>query len=506
MRLKRTKAVLAALSAAVLVLSFGCKAEKPSDTQYDVEITFWESGHGSEFIKNIAAAFNDKYPEYKASVTLTTVAKAVPVNADALGDTTDLYMMVFPSYMGHTKSLEPLDDVVSHRPDGEGKKTIGEKIGATVLGSMSTDEGAAYALPYATAVTGIVYNQSVFTAKGYAVPRTSTELLNLAERMKEDGYVPFNYYMAYAQYLYSVWIAQMGGADAYFDIKQGTYTDADGVKSERDIRSFTDYAPGSPRYETLREARRLMSPAGYVLNGASTMTHTATQTYFLNGQGLMMFNGNWVENEMKSSPTNIEFRMMKIPVLSAIRAQCPSIESDRELSALIAAIDAGSGAPAGEGYDVSAEDYNRVAAARKVVYAETSQFSAFIPRYSNAIPAAKTFLKYYYSDEAMRVAAAANHMSVPVALSDGEIDTDGWSEFSKSCNALAENEYTPVFDIRRSPLNYRGGLGNLFYYHPTLYLTYSQNPADILSLSDFINKETLYWQQNWQTYMRNAGY
>ena len=46
------------------VFATGCNNNQTADSATDIEITFWRSGMGDEFMKDIIAAFKVKYPEY----------------------------------------------------------------------------------------------------------------------------------------------------------------------------------------------------------------------------------------------------------------------------------------------------------------------------------------------------------------------------------------------------------------------------------------------------------
>ena len=125
----------------------------------------------------------------------------------------------------------------------------------------------------------------------------------------------------------------------------------------------------------------------------------------------MMVCGSWLTNEMGElypDGPNSELRMMRTPVISAIRKHCDSIQDDNELAALVRAIDNGVDQLEGEGYSVSQEDYDRVKDARSLCYIGAEAMTGVVTKNARNKQLAKLFLKYLYSDEGIMLHAGAN--------------------------------------------------------------------------------------------------
>ena len=139
-----------------------------------------------------------------------------------------------------------------------------------------------------------------------------------------------------------------------------------------------------------------------------------------------MYNGSWMFNEMQlqfPNGTDSDFKMMKVPVISAIREKCPTISDDKELAALVRAIDGGATSCSGEGYDVSEEDFACVKKARNFYYAGAESASAVIPVRARNKTIAKRFLEVMYSEESiMRHAEAKAGNVLPVKSSEFKRD------------------------------------------------------------------------------------
>ena len=64
--MKKTMSMaLAGVLSLASVFAAGCGKKSVPDTATDIEITFWRSGMGDAYIKEIEKAFEAKYPEYE---------------------------------------------------------------------------------------------------------------------------------------------------------------------------------------------------------------------------------------------------------------------------------------------------------------------------------------------------------------------------------------------------------------------------------------------------------
>jgi N-acetylglucosamine transport system substrate-binding protein len=499
--------VLAAIALAA-VFPAGCAAPKAPDTPYDLEIQMWKSGVGSDYVKKINEEFRKAHPEITIHLTETASMAAMAPLADTRDNTVDLYFTAYAGFLAYKQWLEPLGDVAAARPDGEGKATIGEKFGGLIDLLMPPDaEGNLYTLPYAATVNGIAYNADVFAQKGYKPPRTTDELQDLCDDMISDRYTPFIYFHEYWQYLFSPWIAQLEGLDRYYELFESIYTDENGVKHPNDLRAARDYAPGSGRYESLKVLRELLGRKDNSYYGASTMSHTVSQTYFLNGAALMLPNGSWMENEMKdvSTAQRLNAGMMKVPVISALGKKLGITET--QLRAAVALADGEATAQETAVADALTEGQREaVRTARQMLSSQSTGLTALIPNYSNAKAAAKEYLKFYYSDQGMKIMAETTHMPLPLTLSaDVPIDRSSWSNFSKDCYRLSQ-EMTLIHEVLRSKIQYSGGVHRWFYNANVAQLfAYSQNTADMYELDAFIKLQQDNWTNYWPVVMDAIG-
>lgn len=499
--------VLALLLGAVMLMIgiLGCSGKTPN-TESDLEIILWQSGNGRQFLDEMAVAFKEKHPEINVVITPVVDTTHTEIPLGEKYNSADLYLTHYSDFLGVKKYLEPLNDILTAKVDGV---EISSKFDENVLENMADpSDKINYALPWTTSVNGLVYNETYFQEFGYDVPRTTDELRKIvvqaisAYEKDKTKPVPFIHYSWYWLYMYQVWTAQYDGLDAYFNAQM--FKSLDGQK-ENTCDALIDKSSG--KYKALNAMYELLSPPNAVFNGSNTMTFTDAQTYFINGAALMMPNGNWIENEMKSTDSSSTLRLMKTPVLSDVGKKF-GLNDDAMLSAVVAYIDgetltAGQTEAYNAALNVDSDIVQKIAAVRNMAYTEMTQYHAMIPNYAVAKDAAKTFLKFFYSDEAIRIFHKTNHMPFAAKLSSGEPDMTGWSEFSKQNFALYD-DMTMVFRSFLHPIAYKAGVENTMKYDPAFYFSAS-GQSDRLNLTDFWTKETNYWKSNWKSLCELAG-
>ena len=436
--LKKMKVVLAAVLVGIMIVSCmaGCgkKEESKGNSKTDIEISYWKSGLGAEWLDAVIAAFEEKYPEYHVSYTPTANAEAsvAPYGLSDV-DTVDLYLAL---KLYDTDYMEPLDDILDSTVEGE-SKTIREKFDSNYLLFEESANGKHYTLTFGGGIMGIVYNKKMFEEAGITqLPRTTDELASVCDTFYSKKITPFCHFKSgeYWKWMSEVFFAQYSGLDYYLNTFYAN-VGADGTSPNKELFKTED-----GRYETLKAYEKILT-SNYTLAGSNSSEHVTMQTKFISGEAAMMVNGSWLANEMASAGSVEDFEMMLTPVISSITKQLSTVKKDSDLRKLISAIDAVvsgekqiSEYQSGENYvvdglSVSTADWDYVKKARYTMAANYAGQSAFIPNYSNAKEGAKEFLKFLYSDEGMKVYSDALHLVMPIQMTEGEVDTSKWNEF-----------------------------------------------------------------------------
>lgn len=452
--MKRMKKVFAILMAATVAVSL-CACGKGSSGKNnksnggtEVQISYWNSGLGTDYLDAMVKAFNEKQSDWYVTYTATASQDAVQA---AFGeeniDKIDLYM---GSKTYQVDKLEPLDDVLDSVADGD-SKALKEKFKANYLDFEKANDGHYYSLTWGGGTIGIVYNKTLFEKAGITeTPRTTGEMVTVCDKLYEAGFTPWTHFNAgnvsggYWTYIQQLWQAQYDGIDYFINNFYGC-TDANGNSPSKEVFTAKD-----GRYYTLKELAKFITPE-YVMAGSNSQDHITMQTLFLNQDIGMVVNGSWMANEMESTADINGFGVMKAPVLSSITDKLETVNSDMELRKLVSAIDAVtegtediSQYQTGDGYTVngktvSAADWDYVEKARNSVATNNPSQSFFIPNYSTEKEGAKEFLKFYFSDEGYKIFTEQLHIGLPINLSEGGVETSDWNEFEKAMFAMAEN-------------------------------------------------------------------
>lgn len=459
------KKILATVLVSVLAVSClagcGAKGGKGGNDSTTVQIRYWNSGLGTEWLDAVIAAFEEKYPEYKVEYSPSADPQAVKAPfGNEKTDETDLYMANTEMDFEYTESL---DDVLDSKVEGE-SKTIREKFDDAYLANEVAKDGKIYELTYGGGAIGFVYNTDLFEEAGInTLPRTTNELINACDSLLEADIVPLCHFQtgSYWSHMAEAWTMQYDGADYFVNNFWGC-TDKNGNSPSMDVFTTKD-----GRFETLEVMEKLIT-SDYVLSGSNTYEITVMQTKLLQGECAMMVTGSWVANEMKSAGEMTNFSVMKTPVISSIIDKLQTVTNETALRKVISAVDEVTDGKVqlsnyqdGDNYkvddiSVSAEDWDKIYKARNTVSTNFSGETLFIPTYSNAKDAAKEFLKFLYSDEGQKIYADVLHLSLPIDYSESEIDTSAWTQFEK-------DELTYINSAAQIATNYIKSKHPIFY-------------------------------------------
>ncbi|MBR2506492.1 MAG: hypothetical protein IKB70_06175 [Bacilli bacterium] len=425
--------LLSLVMTCVLLFSFGCGGKKVDNAVEDTKnlhIVAIERGYGTKMIDEWIKGFKAVNPG--VNVTLKKVVESGQIQTlfqlgpshsdyDIFFDISSIAASydygdrnLFPGYEGH--ALMSYTDIYNSKVYNE-NVTLAQKMNPSALELMKGMEGDDnyYAFPFAVALQSIVLNTKVVEealGSSYKLPNTTDELFAFANSIKDAGYTAFAYpgQLDYWKSMFITWWAQYEGVDNYEMFFKGKVYDE---TQEMYIYS-QDIFKQQGRLESLKVMEELLVLENGLhlanVNDYNANNFTTLQTAFLhsdaatsNQRKYAMFpNGDWLATESAKGRQVDPIIMMQAPVVSSIKKKCTTIADDAELSKLIDAIDAGSTALVGNGYDVNQADYNTVAEARNIVYSQMNNHIVFSPVYSNAKTLIKKFLLYIASDEGIQ--------------------------------------------------------------------------------------------------------
>lgn len=473
-----------------------------------IQISYWKSGWGDEWLYDIKDAFEAKNPNYTVEID-SSAADGDIANLLPIPDENQYDIIMGSSTDSKLKSVyyENLDDVVTAKNAGE-TKTVGEKIGSQLLSYIQDADGHYKSLFWGTGYYGIVYNKDIFDKYEYEEPRTTDELNALIEVMKDyDSVVPFIHFEN-GGYLHSMlwtWAIQYAGADNFYNLT-----------IDPDLSKLTDDENGV--LKGLEVIFDIVNDKNNYYTGSDGMPFTTAQATFLapssrSGKEIaMMVNGPWLEQEMQNSEDelNKNNKMMKTPVISSIIDKCNTIGDDQTLSEVIKAIDEGKTSYSG----VSQTDFNTVKTAREVEMTNAINLEFCVPNYSDNITGTKEFIKFFYSDEALKIWANTTKTLSLVDFDDETIaiDTKDFSMFNKSMLDLSKKS-SAIIENRTNKAHtvfVNGGLSVVEGYESGLYVSSmsgvkSKPDSKIKSASDVWNKIKSNIEENWESSWANIG-
>lgn len=516
--MKIAKKISCFIMATFVTLSMGmvgCSKQTVANTETDLTISFWKSGYGDQYIKNIVADFQVAYPEYKVDLQSSTdgfvFANTIEHGADM--NAIDLYIGSFMD-TPYNENTEPLNGLLEETCYGE-TVTVGAKLGQSYTEALTHKDGNIYGLTEVLGTyQGLVYNADIIgEGTDYNIPVTTDELELLVIDLLDDDALsnvyPFIHYGQgdYWQRVYQQWWVQYDGIDGYYDFI--ALKDSEGNTPSKSVLTKED-----GRYQAVSVLESVVSK-DTVYPGSNKLAYQDAQTRFMNGAAVMMANGGWLVNEMKSNSeaTATNLRMMRTPVISALAYpdengydRLPSVDDDEELAAAIRKMDediafARGAALSGNGFNITQEDYDRIYEARYLSAPGGDNSLMVIPAYATAKNAAKDFIKFMYSDEQVKKTCELLHTPTYLENTQFVLDASGWLEFERDITELSKHTI-PVFREAvgiKSPMFTIGGLQ-----------LWNNSPIVAFCQTDNLNKEE-YWaklvagyENAWNNALRNV--
>ena len=112
-RIKSVSVLLLALCMVSPLFLSGCR--KTANSATDVEIVYWRSGLGGEWIDDVVNMFNESQSTYVAHLTSTTDGERFPneIERGAKYNSVDLYLTGCPNFYDFIEYVEPLNSLLN---------------------------------------------------------------------------------------------------------------------------------------------------------------------------------------------------------------------------------------------------------------------------------------------------------------------------------------------------------------------------------------------------------
>ena len=471
--MNKFKKVVSLTTAFLLATSMlaGC-GKKVADDENTLEIYITEAGYGKVWLEKLETIFEAENPGIAVEITSdigvelarSKVTSGPDINtADLIFSLEDWDTIVRSgknAVSGYDYALADMTQFMEKEIEGVKLKDRFLPYYAEGLATELAEfdyEPHYFALPWATAATGIVYNANLFEQKGWALPRTSNELVSLAKTIKSENYIPFcnETSTGYMSYIVAAMWAQYDGADYYYDYITPV--------SEDDWYEYSINPSSNGRLYAQKVAEELFSKdAGLLSETAQEDDYGRAQGRLISLQGAMAINGDWFDNEMSlaisqgnAEGNNYASGMMQTPVISAIVDKldfwsqeyslpyyeqiadppvAPYVETfDAYLAAIVDYVDGKTTTMptvtiGTKTYTATATDIATVREARGCHRSLGTGHTVVIPAYAKAKDAAFKFLELFYSDRGVEVFIQETKGSIPPV----DYDVTKWSGYAKA--------------------------------------------------------------------------
>ena len=453
-----------------------CKASNEfDDSEKTLEIYASDSGYGIAWLEKCIENFEAANPEIDVELWSERGETGRALNMITAGPestTTDLiftsenlYEMQYRGAdvaFGYDNLFADLTDIYNAQIPGE-NKTMKEKIRPEMLASFGVEEEETdgswsdhyYFVSWTAPVSSMVYNDTLLKEAGLTLPSTTDEWIAMMKtyrdaHTKANGEVEKYSFacstqVSYLQYLSNTFWAQYDGYNKYTNYYEG--------KNEAGEYSHEIFKTKGKLYNllVLNEVENFEN--GYCDPRSIEYQYTEAQMQLVTGHALMVPCGDWFENEMsemiKKSGKNYTFKMMRIPVVSALSDRLSYweldmdyeaalsdsskastlAEYDQKLSAIVSYVDGNGEKPAW----ATEEDVKIVREARSLTMSLADTHCAVIPSWAKAMGPAKQFLQYLATDEANKIMMTTTNGGLfPYAYDWLNDSTLSLTEFQKS--------------------------------------------------------------------------
>ena len=447
-----------------------CHTDEAANSDQTLEIVISNYGYGVEWLNDQIELFKqqawvkEKYPNLSIlDIKTNNSSKTYCVDQIAAGpksNTADLFfstqtagLKVNTTYDGVSVFEDLTESYYNSTVPGEDVK-VKDKMIPEIYNDYDIEHDGTtsyYGMPWVNGYMGLLYNATLVNeklGKDYVMPRTTDELAQFANDLKDEGLTPFVFATSanYWVQMFQTWWAQYDGVDSKYDNIQG-YNDfwngqIDGEYTREIFNNNSNASVYRGRYKSLKVIESLIGyDSGNYHSSCANYKVLQAQKAFLDGDGVMMPNGDWFDTEMKAagdayqSTKNYELTIMRTPVISSIIEQCTSITNDAELASVVQCVDeeksytdAAASYNAAYGKTLKEADYNRINEARRVMY-RLEGHEAYVPSYSSAKDLAIDFLRFMSTDISIGQFMESTGGCVTSFKYDAE-NSAGWDSFT----------------------------------------------------------------------------
>lgn len=289
------KRKIAVMMAAVLCLTTtgaaGCGKKEDNSGKVTLQILNYKR-EAVDVLEELVAEFEEQNPEINIqldspsdSLTIlkTRLVKEDPPDLAMIGGERSYADFVDADAMVDLSGYEGLSKVQSVYTEMAKQLELREKEGI-------------YAVPYAANAAGVLYNRDLFQEKGWEIPQTWDEFMDLCETIKASGETPF-YFMLKDSWTaitpFNAIAANLTTPDVYTEVSLGNTTFQE------------QYGPALDKMKELLQYSQ-EDPFAYNYNDGCTA--------FGNEESAMLLMGNWAIPQILSTNPDMNIGAFTLPV------------------------------------------------------------------------------------------------------------------------------------------------------------------------------------------------
>lgn len=278
-------------AAVVLGMSFLLAAGCGQKTK-ELEL-FSSKAENAETLQKIVDKFNEEHTEDGVKVVLNTPADAGTVLKTRLAknDVPDIMALGGDNNYTEVQSSGALADL-----SGENyMENIQESYLQMVYDVQKDKEEVAYAVPYATNASGVLYNVDMFNELGLSIPKTWDEFMTVIDTIEAAGKKPFIFTYK------DSWTGLCPWNSMAPDLQPEGFTDDRLVGATSFADTHTEIAE---KYLTLLD---------HAQDDFMGTTYDDGNKAFANGDAAMMINGNWAISQFTATNADFNVDMFAFP-------------------------------------------------------------------------------------------------------------------------------------------------------------------------------------------------
>lgn len=288
----KKKAFVALVSAMVCTVSVfgmtGCKGSNSNEVEF-----FSSKSENAQIMKKLVDQFNKEHAKEGVKVVLNTPADAGTVLKTRLtkNDIPDIIAYGGDQTYTELESAGVLKDLSQESY----MNSVSDQYMQMVYDVQKDRKKKAYAVPYATNASGVIYNVDKFKELGLKIPKTWDEFEEVIRRIEDAGGQPFEYAFKDDWTLLPPWnsMAPDLAPETFYDERLAGKTTFESTHKEIADKYL----------ELLKHGQKDIMGTGY----------DDANKAFANGDAYMLINGNWAISEIKKNNPDIHLDMFALP-------------------------------------------------------------------------------------------------------------------------------------------------------------------------------------------------